>query len=118
MYRKMFEMTPVSFRPIITLTNVEDKYIDRYFVQSANDKDSIVEVDAKQFEMFKTNPRFVTISLRWKIVGITGTVKRNDGTLEWGVSEINKQIVATADLTMKGLKKYITNYLEFWQFEK
>jgi hypothetical protein len=118
LYRKMFEVMPVAFKPTVTLQNVEDKYLDRYFVQLANDKDYIVEVNAQQFEMLKSNPRFVTVSVRWKIVGVTGTVTRDDGTIEWGVSEINKQIIASADLTMKGLKKYITNYLEFWQFEK
>lgn len=118
LYRKMFEVMPVAFKPTVTLQNVEDKYLDRYFVQLANDKHYIVEVNAQQFEMLKSNPRFVTVSVRWKIVGVTGTVTRDDGTIEWGVSEINKQIIASADLTMKGLKKYITNYLEFWQFEK
>lgn len=117
-YKKMFEMMPVRFKPTVTLTNAEDKYIERYFVQYVNDKDYIVEVDQKQFETFKDNPRFVSVKVQWRIVGVRDSFKRKDGVVEWGVAEINRQAVLSADLTMKGLAKYIINYLEFWQSER
>lgn len=114
----MFEAMPTLSKPIITLTNVQDKFVERYFVQLVNDKDYIVEVNDKQFEQFKSNPRFTAISVQWRIVGVRDSIKRKDGIVEWGVAEINRQAILSADLTMNGIQKYITNYLEFWQSEK
>lgn len=105
---------PQYVRPVVTKNNVRDKYMFRYFIKSVNDVDNIVEIDKFQYEIFKSNPRFATAKILWKIVGNKETTELPSGAKNFGVSDLNLGAVVEADLTFKGIKRYITDYTEFW----
>lgn len=114
---KILDPTPQPVLPIITQKDTEVGYLTRYFVRSVNDITYVVEIDKKQYQTFKNNPRFVTTSIKWKIVGKKETTKLSSGVNLHGVEDLNRITVANADLTFGGLHKYITNYLEYWVME-
>lgn len=109
---------PVKVVPIVTQADAAKKVLTRYFVRQVNDKLSSVEIDKKQYDQFKLNPRFIVTSFDWKIVGKQDTEYLPSGVPIYGVADTNRQTVATEDLTFEGLRSYITNYLEFWVSEK
>lgn len=115
---KMLEPVPQLTPPVVTSTDASTGYITRYFVRQVNDKDYIVEVDQKQYEAFKKNPRFITTSVKWKIIGKKETITLSNQISLYGVKDANKLAVSTADLTFGGLYRYITNYLEYWVAEE
>lgn len=112
--RETMEILPSTVKPIVTLRDAENKYIIRYFVQMVTDPNFIVEVDKTQYEDLKSNPRFLTLQLKWKIVGKKESERKSSNVVIYGVGDINREAVLNADLTMKGLKRYITNYTEYW----
>ena len=108
------EAMPEYVRPVVTLSDKDDKFITRYFVRVVNDVQMITEVDKKQYNEFKDNSRFITTELRWKIVGKKETIKQSNGIELLGTIDTNKIAVTNADLTFGGLRNYITNYSEYW----
>jgi hypothetical protein len=108
----------VPAKPVVTQSDASNGYIYRYFVKLVNSNQLITEIDKSQYESLKENPRFVTAKVRWKIVGIRESSRSPSGTLNEGVADINKNEILKADLTIKGLRNYIIDYLEFWQAEK
>lgn len=108
------EAMPEYVRPVVTLSDKDDKFITRYFVRVVNDVQMITEVDKKQYNEFKDNSRFITTELRWKIVGKKETIKQSNGIELFGTIDTNKIAVTNADLTFGGLRNYITNYSEYW----
>jgi hypothetical protein len=111
---KKLEAVPETVRPVVTLSDKEDGFITRYFVRNATDMNMITEVDKKQYSEFKDNSRYITIELRWKIIGKKETIKQSNGIELFGTIDTNKITVTNADLTFGGLRTYITNYSEFW----
>jgi cell division septal protein FtsQ len=116
--QETFEIMPSVVKPIVTLSDAENKYITRYFIQLVTDKDYIVEVDKIQFENLKNNPRFNCLKLQWKIVGKKESERKTVNVVIFGVQDINRETILKADLTMAGLKQYITDYTEFWFAEE
>jgi hypothetical protein len=110
--------TPRPVKPVVTQSDASNGYIYRYFVKLVNSNQLITEIDKSQYESLKENPRFVTIKLRWKIVGLKETSRSPSGAVNEGVADLNKKEVLKADLTIKGIRSYIIDYLEFWQAEK
>jgi len=108
------EAMPEYVRPVVTLSDKDDRFITRYFVRVVNDVQMITEVDKKQYNEFKDNSRFITTELRWKIVGKKETIKQSNGIELLGTIDTNKIAVTNADLTFGGLRNYITNYSEYW----
>lgn len=108
------EMTPEYIRPVVTLSDKDNKFLKRYFVRRVTDLSLIVEIDKKQYNEFKTNSRFITTEINWKIVGKKETIKQSNGIELFGTIDTNKIAVTNADLTFGGLRNYITNYSEFW----
>lgn len=112
--QQTLEDTPQTVRPTVTLADAENRQISRYFVQMVTDTPYIVEVDKTQFERFKRNPRFNTFELMWSIVGKKESVRKSNNVVIYGVEDINREKVITADLTMPGIRLYIQDYTEFW----
>lgn len=110
--------TPVKTIPIVTQADARKLFLTRYFVRQVNDIFSVVEVDKKQYVNFKENPRFITITIEWKIVGKKETQYLPSGVPIYGVSDINRIAIADADLTFRGIRNYISDYLEFWVSEE
>lgn len=114
----VLDQNPRPATPIVTQTDATNGYLIRYFVRQVNDTSYVVEVDKKQYEQLKSNPRFVTTQIKWKIVGIKKTYTLNNGANLYGVEDQNRLTINNADLTFGGLSRYITNYLEYWVAEK
>jgi hypothetical protein len=110
----ILENNPEYSKPVVTQSDADRGFITRYFVRQTNDSMFIVEVDKNQYTQFKDNPRFITIELEWKIIGKLETVMLSNGANLYGVKDINRIAVADADLTFGGLRKYISDYGEFW----
>lgn len=106
---------PQQIIPVVTQADVLNGYITRYFVRPVNDNTLIYEIDSKQYERFKTNPRFIAVQLKWKIVGEKETIVNTYGARVVGVKDFNMKSVANADLTFDGLTYYISDYLQYWQ---
>jgi hypothetical protein len=109
---------PSQVLPVVTQSDATSGFIIRYFVKQVNDNSHIVEVDKQQYEKFKSNPRFVTTSIDWKIIGKKNTVTLLNGVNLHGVSDMNRIEVANEDLTFGGLRVYIKDYLEYWVSEE
>ena len=109
---------PSQVLPTVTQTDAKNKFIMRYFVRQVTDKDFIVEVDNSQYEEFKENPRFITTTVKWKIVGKKQNMTLLNGVTIFGVEDTNRVVVSEVDLTFGGLLKYITSYLEYWFAEE
>lgn len=110
----ILEPMPQTVPPVVTQTDAESGYLTRYFTRSVTDEDYIVEIDKKQHQILKNNPRFVTTTIKWKIKGQKETMRMQNGINLYGVEDINRIAVANADLTFGGLRKYITSYMEYW----
>lgn len=110
----ILDTTPKQVMPVVTQSDARIGFIVRYFVRQVNDISFIVEVDRKQYDDFKENPRFVVTKIEWKIIGKKETVYLNNNISIYGVEARNKFIVSEADLTFGGLGSYINNYLEYW----
>lgn len=109
-----FEILPEPHKPVVTINNVTDGFINRYFTRVANDKNYIVEINQNNYGVFSKNPRYVTTEIVWKIIGKKETIIKPSGVRIPGVEDFNRETVSQADLTFGGLYKYITNYLEYW----
>lgn len=110
----ILQATPQRVLPIITQSDADVGYFMRYFIRPANDKTFITEIDTKQYERFKENPRFILAEVKWKIVGKLETIKYSTGANLYGVKDQNRIAVANTDLTFGGLRNYITDYAQFW----
>jgi hypothetical protein len=114
----IYEVGPQYVKPVVTLRDADSLYIDRYFVQAVTDPNYIVEVDNIQYDTFKTNPRFTSAKIRWKIVGKQESIRTTGNTVLYGVGDINRDEILRTDLTMPGIRLYIRDYTEFWVSEE
>lgn len=112
--RELLDINPIPVRPVVTQQDATVGFLTRYFIRPVNDKTHIVEIDKKQYDNLKSNPRFIVVTIKWKIVGKKETRVLQNGANIYGVADMNRIEVADADLKFGGLKDYIGNYLEFW----
>ena len=78
-------------------------YIQRYFIQKANDNTAyIYEVDSSNFLDFQLSPYFKTSIIRWRISGSTDEIREsNSKSIKIGMKEISS------------LHLYLPNTLQF-----
>ena len=82
-------------------------YIERYFVQRANDTTGkIVEIDAAAFSKFVQNPFYTAITLDWKIVGSDDEIK-----------DCNFKSIKFVLKQMPKIQMYLPNLLQFRKIE-
>lgn len=108
------EKMPEPYKRSITQDDVLNGSFKRYFTRLVNDKNYIIEINSDEYINLKNNPRFLITSIDWIIVGKKETIERSPGIFLYGVADRNKKTVSEADLTFGGLRKYITDYLEYW----
>jgi len=111
---EFLETSPRVVKPVVTVEDAKQKYITRYFIRQVTDKNYVMEIDSTQYEQFSENPLYITVEVKWKIVGKKESIKKSQYVVIPGVEEQNKNAVIDADLTFGGLRRYITNYLEYW----
>ena len=104
---------PLSNRPKITTTDVIAGYITRYFVQSISTK-KIVEVDKNQYDVFKNNPFYQSLKIKWIIGGYDKDTTAADGQPLYGAGHKNQVSLDFYDKKMPGLTKMIRNPLEYF----
>ena len=92
-------------------------YITRYFIKKYNEN-YISEINKIQYANWgakKIDPNLYTaISITWYITGEINDVKTSISTIP-GVFNKNKKEVLLAELTIPGITKLITNYLQYYQ---
>jgi len=112
--KDLLNINPYPARPVVTQQDAKAGYLTRYFIRPVNDASTIMEIDKTQYENLKSNVRFVSISVKWRIVGKKETKMFATGVNIYGVGDMNRIEVANADVTFGGLKNYISDYLDFW----
>jgi len=110
---------PIYRYSIPTDTDYKKGFYKRYFVQRRNYLQEIIEIDLEQYSSLNTPDTGIDgnlykgIEINWKL---TGT--KNDSDTEKGVVDTNKRLVELKDYDMKGLKQYLTDYVEFTIYSK
>jgi hypothetical protein len=106
---------PKTIVPVPTSNDYESSFIERYFIQKANDIHGFVyEIDMNEFTRIKSNPYWLYVVISWRISGPLDSVYNNDGMLiDKGVINSNKATLATASAKLKNIGLYLPNLLQF-----
>jgi hypothetical protein len=106
---------PKTIVPIPTSNDYESSFIERYFIQKANDIHGFVyEIDINEFTRIKSNPYWLSVVISWRISGPLDSVYNNNGMLiDKGVINSNKATLATASAKLKNIGLYLPNVLQF-----
>jgi len=106
------DVYPSYYKPFPTLKDYEKGYINRYFVQKINDL-IITEVDKNIYNKIYVN-YFNKVVIQWIISGPKNNQYKNKILDRKGVQEQNIQTLVEYEKSMKGIKNYLNNPLEFW----
>jgi hypothetical protein len=94
-------------------TDYKNGYVVRYFIQKINTKE-IFETSADSYET--TNGiLFNKIQFNWIIAGSQHNIIQNSVVIRRGVYETNRQTIKDVDTMMDGIKKYLTDYLQYYK---
>ena len=97
--------------PSPTDQDYERGTIKRYFVKDRRNS-MIKEVDQVTFKKLRVVPVFTRLQITWKIIGPVADSKLNSYIVP-GTEGINKKTVEDAEVQMRGIISYITDYTEF-----
>ena len=106
------QVYPVYFKPFPKIKDYSLGYINRYFVQKINDL-IITEVNKNKYNEISSTV-YNKLSIRWIISGPKNNVYKNKILDRKGVQEQNIQTLVEYEKSMKGIKNYLNNPLEFW----
>ena len=106
---------PKTIVPIPSDTDYENGFIERYFTQKVNDKNSYVfEIDKEEYSNLFENPYWVSEIMKWRITGPITPVYNIDGILtDKGVIESNNASISIISEKVKNVKLYLPNILQF-----
>lgn len=108
-------VTPIQYQPENSITNQEQ--IRRFFLQKRNELDNIIEIDAKQYELYLTSVidrnLYNSVQLTWTVTGNVDDVIINN-TKQLGVISKNRIALKTAEQQMPGISKKLDNLLELY----
>jgi hypothetical protein len=121
-YKKIkfdIETTYKSLQPIkieITQTNINNGYVDRYFVQNIV-TNNIIEINTDQQKKLNENKfdpnLYISTSIRWYITGNLETIIKNGVTLK-SVTDKNLDQINIAARTIPTISTYLTNLSEYF----
>ena len=103
---------PTYYKPIVTKNDYTKGYINRYLVQKINDL-TITEVIKENYNGISNN-FYNKLVIQWTISGPKNNQYNNKILERKGVQEQNIQTLNDGEKSMKGLKTYLNNPLEFW----
>ena len=106
------DVYPNYYKPVPTSKDYSKGYINRYFVQKINDL-KITETNKNNYNDIYNN-YFSKLVIQWIISGPKKNVYKNKILDRKGVQEQNIQTLVEYEKSMKGLKVYLNNPLEFW----
>ena len=107
-----YETYPNYYKPFPSLKDYSKGYINRYFVQKINDL-TITEVNKEKYNSISKN-YFNKLVIQWIISGPKNSLYNNKILDRKGVQEQNIQTLVENEKSMKGIKNYLNNPLEFW----
>ena len=107
--------TPLSNKPKITQTDINNGYVTRYFVRHISTK-VVTEVDKKQYDIFKQNTLYETIDFRWVITGYANDTLSTDNKIIYGTKHKNTVTTQFYDKKLPGLTRLLKNPLEYFQW--
>lgn len=105
---------PLSNRPKISSADVARGHIMRYFIRHISIP-KIIEIDKMQYAIFKSNPLYITLELKWIINGFTNNIVATDGNIIYGVRHQNQMTLGFAEQKLSGIKNFLRNPLEYFQ---
>ena len=105
--------TPLSNRPKITDKDILAGYITRYFIKRVS-TNKIIEVDKNQYDVFKNNPFYENLEMKWVIGGYDKDITSADGQMIYGAGHRNEVSLDFYEKKMSGLKRIIRNPLEYF----
>jgi len=117
-------MPIVQIKPKPTTNDYHTGWFIRYFVQQSNDPTSYVfEIDQKQFDQISgmssaiNFPKYITASLRWKIVGPLHDLMDNLTlkVIDPGVADTNERSIKNAKIIISNIDIRLQNLVEFWK---
>lgn len=88
---------PLGNRPKITIDNIRQGYITRYFIRHISSRD-ILEIDEHQYKIFISNRSYETVTLKWFIVG-DAALSRNIATIQLYTNPTNNITQNTVTMT-------------------
>jgi len=106
------QVYPNYTKPNMTQKDYEKGYFYRYFVQKINDL-MITEVDKNMYNNISIQ-YYNKLIIQWIISGPKNNQYNNKILERKGVQEQNIQTLNDGEKSMKGLKTYLNNPLEFW----
>ena len=106
------DVYPNYYKPVPTSKDYSKGYINRYFVQKINDL-KITETNKNNYNDIYNN-YFSKLVIQWIISGPKNNVYKNKILDRKGVQEQNIQTLFEYEKSMKGIKNYLNNPLEFW----
>lgn len=104
---------PVNFVPNPVKAEYDLGKTSRYFVKKINSGE-ISEVSKNNFNDV-SDILYTKVFLTWYISGPKNNIKQGYVVINKGVTESNKESIATAEQSMKGIKNYLTDYLQFYK---
>jgi|694.fasta_scaffold02037_3 hypothetical protein len=106
---------PKTIVPTPSDTDYENGFIERYFTQKVNDKNSYVfEIDKEVYFNLFENPYWAVEIMKWRITGPISPVYNIDGILtDKGVIESNNASISIISEKIKNVKLYLPNILQF-----
>jgi hypothetical protein len=94
---------PISYFPKPTDGDYYNRYIERYFIQKANDINApIFEIEAINASNANFNDYYSMVSIQWRLVGTPQEIM-----------ESNSNSVRAATITIPNLSHYLSNLLQF-----
>ena len=108
---------PKTIVPIPSDTDYENGFIERYFTQKVNDKNSYVfEIDKEEYSNLFENPYWISEIMKWRITGPITPVYNIDGILtDKGVIESNNASIKIVSEKVKNVGLYLPNILQFYK---
>lgn len=105
-----------AFLPTVTENDYTKGYIIRFFTQKVNDPSSpIYEVSNINFQRLNNSVLYNTTSLRWRVTGTIDPVRnpRTNRVTDRGIRESNRISVELASTSIRNLKMYLPNLVQF-----
>jgi hypothetical protein len=108
---------PKTFLPNPSDSDYSDGFIDRYFIQKANDKTSpVFEVGNDVYNNLLSNSFWSKVKLKWRIKGQLEPVFNDKGILiDPGVRNSNLNEITKNQKSIPPLKTYLINPLQFYK---
>ncbi len=108
---------PITIVPIPTDDDYANGIIERYFAQKVNDVNGFVyEINLDTYNELKLNPYWAIENIKWRLsVPLDVVYDDNGKMIDKGVRNSNISSIAEGQKTIKNLKLYLIDILQFYK---